>query len=56
MGTGIHGYGYYNTRTHPVNMWVSKIPIPASSGYPFLISISYPLRILSIDTRGYGFF
>jgi len=50
------GYGYYDIRTRPVNMRVSKILIPADSGYPFLISIFYPLRILSADTRGYGFF
>jgi len=25
-GTGIHGYGYYDTR--PANMRVSKIPVP----------------------------
>jgi len=55
-GTGIHGYGYYDTRTHLVNMRVSKIPIPAGSGYPFLKSIFYPLRVLSANTRGYGFF
>jgi len=55
-GTGIHGYGYYDTRTRPVNMRVSKIPVHAGSGYPFLISVSYPLRVLSTDTREYGFF
>jgi len=55
-GTGIHGYGYYDTRTRPVNMWVSKIPIPAGNGYPFLISVFYPLRVLSADTRDYKFF
>ena len=55
-GTGIHGYEYYDTRTHPVNMRVSKISIPAGSGYPFLISIFYMLRVLSADTRGYEFF
>jgi len=55
-GTGIHGYGYYDTRTRPVNMRVSKIPVPIGNGYPFLISIFYPLRVLSTDTRGYGFF
>jgi len=55
-GTGIHGYGYYETHTHPVNMRVSKIPVPAGSGYPFLISIFYLLRVLSADIRGYGFF
>ena len=27
------------------------IPVPASSGYPFLILISYPLRVLSADTN-----
>jgi len=55
-GTGIHGYGYYDTRTCPFNMRVSKISVPAGSGYPFLISIFYPLRILSADIRGYVFF
>jgi len=49
-GTDIYGYGYYDTRTRPVNMRVSKIPIPAGSGYPFLIFISYPLRVLSAST------
>jgi len=49
-GTDIHGYGYYDTRTRPVNMRVSKIPVSASSKYPFLISIFYPLRILFADT------
>jgi len=38
-GTGIHGYGYYDIRTRLVNMRVSKIPIPAGSGYPVLISV-----------------
>jgi len=37
-------------------MRVSKMPIPTGSGYPFLISIFYLLRVLSADTRGYGFF
>jgi len=55
-GTNIHGYGYYDTRTRPVNMRVSKIPVPAGSGYPFLISVLYPLRVLSADTHGYEFF
>jgi len=55
-GTGIHEYGYYNTHTRPINMRVSKIPVPAGNGYPFLIFVSYPLRVLSADTRGYGFF
>jgi len=52
----IHGYGYYNTRTRPVNMWISKTLVPAGSGYPFLIFVSYPLRVLSADTHGYRFF
>jgi len=47
---GIHGYGYYDTRTRPVNMRVSKISVPAGNGYPFLISVSYQLRVLSADT------
>jgi len=34
-GTSIHGYRYHDTRTHAVNMWVSKIPVPTGSGYPF---------------------
>jgi len=33
-------------------MRVSKIPVPAGSGYPFLISISYPLWVLFADTHG----
>jgi len=37
--TGIHGYGYYNTRTRPVNI----IPVPAGNGYLFLIFVFYPL-------------
>jgi len=52
-GTGIHGYGYYDTRTRPVNMRVSKISVPAGSGYRFLIFVFYPLRVLSADTREY---
>jgi len=47
---------YYDTRTRPVNMRISKIFIPAGSGYPFLIFVFYPLRILFTDIRGYGFF
>jgi len=52
------GYGYprVQIRIRPINMRVSKIPVPAGSGYPFLISVFYPLRVLSADTRGYGFF
>jgi len=50
-GTGIHEYGYYDTYTCPVNMRVSKIPVPASSGYPFLVFIFYSLRILSADVN-----
>jgi len=53
---GIHGYRYYDTRTYLVNMQVSKILIPAGSGYPFLIFVSYPLRVLSTDTRKYKYF
>jgi len=52
----IHGYGYYDIRTRPVNMWVLKILVSTNSGYPFLIFVSYPLRVLSTDTRGYEFF
>jgi len=55
-GTGIHGYGYYDTRTRPVNMRVSKLPVLVGSGYPFLISVFYSLRILFADTREYEFF
>jgi len=55
-GTGIHGYEYYDTRTRPINMRVSKIPLPAGSRYRFLISVFYPLRVLSADTRRYRFF
>jgi len=54
--TSIHGYGYYDTRTRPVNMRVSKILVLTGSGYPFLISVFYPLRVLSMDTHRYGFF
>ena len=32
----IHGYGYYDTHTRLVNMWVLKILIPITWGYPFL--------------------
>ena len=56
MGKGIHGYGYYDNRTCPVKMPVSKIPVPMGSGYPFLISVSYPLQVLSADTHGYEYF
>jgi len=55
-GKGIHRYGYYDIRTRPVNMRLSKIPVPMGSGYPFLISVFYPLRVLSADTRVYEFF
>ena len=55
-GTGIHGCGYYDTLTRPVNMRVSKILVPAGSGYPFLVSVFYLLRVLSVDTHVYGFF
>ena len=37
-------------------MRVSKIFVLASSGYPFLIFIFYPLRVLSADTRVRIFF
>ena len=43
--TGIHGYGYYDTRTRLVNIRVSKIPVSADNEYPFLISIFYSLRV-----------
>ena len=56
MGKGIHGYGYYDTRTCPVNMRVLKISVPVTRRYLFTIFISYPVRILSADTHGYGFF
>jgi len=55
-GTGIYGYEYYDIRTRPVNMWVSKISVSTGSGYPFLISVFYPLRVLSTNTCGHGFF
>jgi len=55
-GTGIHGYGYYDTRTRPINMRVSKILVPADSGYLFLIFVFYPLRVLFANTHVYGFF
>jgi len=55
-GAGIHWYGYYDNRTRPVNTRVSKIPVSAGSGYPFLIFVFYPLRVLSADTRRYKFF
>jgi len=41
----------YDTCTRPVNMRVSKIPVPAGSGHSFLIFVSYPLRIFSTDTH-----
>jgi len=37
-------------------MRVSKILVPVGSGYPFLISVSYSLQVLSADTRKYEFF
>jgi len=55
-GTGIYGYEYYDTRIRPINMRVSKIPVLAGSGYPFLLFVFYLLRVLSTDTHGYGFF
>jgi len=55
-GTGIHGYRYYDTRTRPVNMRVSKIPVPTCKRHSFLISVFYPLRVLFTDTREYEFF
>jgi len=45
-----------DTRTYSVNMQVSKIYIFAGSGYPLLISVLYPLRVLSTNTYGYEFF
>jgi len=56
VGTGVHTYGYYITRICPINTRVLKIPVPVTHGYPFTISIFYPLRVLSADTRRYGFF
>jgi len=56
VGTGIHEYVYYDTRTRPVNMRVFKIIVPITRRYPFTIFISYLLRVLSADTWGYGFF
>jgi len=53
---GIHGFGYYDTRTHPVNMRVLKIHVLVTRGYQFNIFISYPLRVLSADTRMYEYF
>jgi len=53
---GIHGYGYYDTHTRPVNMRILKILILASNEYPYLIFVSYPLQVLSADTRMYEFF
>jgi len=55
-GTGIHRYRYYDTRMRPVNMRILKIHVPVTYGYPFTIFISYPLRVLSADTRRYEFF
>jgi len=52
---GIHGYGYYDTRTRPVNMRISKILVLANSVYPSLIYVFYSLRVLSADT-GYEYF
>jgi len=37
-------------------MRVSKIPVPAGSGYPFLISISYLLRFYPRIPTGTNFF
>jgi len=54
--TWYHGYGYYDTRTCPINIRVSKIPVPVGTRYPFLIFIFYILRVLSTDIRGYGYF
>jgi len=34
-GTSIHGYEYYDTCTHSVNMRVSKIPIPSIADIHF---------------------
>jgi len=45
VGMGIHGYGYYDTRTRPVNMRVSKILVPAGSGFPFSTRCGFYPRI-----------
>jgi len=37
-------------------MRVLKIPVLVTREYPFTISISYQLRILSTNTREYKFF
>jgi len=37
---GIHEYGYYDTRTHPINMRVSKIPVPAGNEFYLQIPAS----------------
>jgi len=44
-GMSIHGYEYYDIHTRPVNMWVSKIPVPTGSGYPFFTRGGFYLRI-----------
>jgi len=38
-----HGYGYYDTRSCPINMRVSKLLVLTGSRYPFLIFVFYPL-------------
>jgi len=53
---GVHAYGYYDTHTHPIHMQVLKVPVLVTRGYPFTISISYPLRVLSVDICRYEFF
>jgi len=37
-------------------MRVSKIHVSTGSGYSFLILISYPLRVLSVDTHEYKYY
>jgi len=46
----------YNICTHPFNMRVYKIFVPIIREYPFIISIFYPLRILSTNTCRYKYF
>jgi len=55
VGTGIHGYGYYDTRTRPVNIRVYK-PVPVTREYPFTIYISYPCGFYPQIPVGTNFF
>ena len=52
----MHKYGYYNIVPRPVNLQVQKILVPVICEYTFIIFISYPLQVLSVDTCLYEFF